>query len=57
MTIFGRVVRWLRGRPVWAGNRYDPGDTMEPLKGIIRSCFKLGFGIVVERGNLILWNL
>jgi hypothetical protein len=26
MTIFGRVVRWLRGRPVWAGNRYDPGD-------------------------------
>ena len=27
MTIFGRVVRWLRGRPVWAGNRYDPGDT------------------------------
>jgi len=28
MTIFGRVVRWLRGRPVWAGNRYDPGDTV-----------------------------
>ena len=27
MTIFGRVVRWLRGRPVWAGNRYDPGDS------------------------------
>jgi len=26
MTIFGRVVRWLRGRPVWAGIRYDPGD-------------------------------
>jgi hypothetical protein len=26
MTIFGRVVRWLRGRPVWAGNRYDPRD-------------------------------
>ena len=26
MTIFGRVVKWLRGRPVWAGNRYDPGD-------------------------------
>ena len=19
-------MRWLRGRPVWAGNRYDPGD-------------------------------
>ena len=28
MTIFGRVVRWLRGRPVWAGNRYDPGDRL-----------------------------
>jgi hypothetical protein len=27
MSIFGRVVRWLCGRPVWAGNRYDPGDT------------------------------
>jgi len=26
MTIFGCVVRWLRGRPVWAGNRYDPED-------------------------------
>jgi hypothetical protein len=26
MTIFGCVVRWLRGLPVWAGNRYDPGD-------------------------------
>jgi len=29
MTISGRVVRWLRGQPVWAGNRYDPGDTAE----------------------------
>jgi hypothetical protein len=28
MTIFGRVVRWLRGRPIWAGNRYDPGDNI-----------------------------
>jgi hypothetical protein len=28
ITIFGRVVRWLRGRPVRAGNRYDPGDTL-----------------------------
>jgi len=27
MTVFGCVVRWLRGRPVWAGNRYDPGDS------------------------------
>jgi hypothetical protein len=27
MTIFGRVARWLRGLPVWAGNRFDPGDT------------------------------
>ena len=26
MTIFGRVVRWLRRRPRLAGNRYDPGD-------------------------------
>lgn len=26
---------------------------MEPLKGIIRSCFKLGFGIVAERGHTI----
>jgi hypothetical protein len=29
MTIFGRVVRLLGGRPVWAANRYDPGDTVE----------------------------
>jgi len=29
MAIFGRVVRWLRGRPVWAGNRYDPEDKRE----------------------------
>jgi len=28
MTIFGRVVRWMRGRPLWAGNRYNPGDTL-----------------------------
>jgi len=27
--------------------------TMEPLKGIIRSCFKLGFGTVAERGHTI----
>jgi len=27
MTIFGHVVRWLRGRPVWAGNCYNPRDT------------------------------
>ena len=26
MMIFGCVVRWLRGQPIWAGNRYDPGD-------------------------------
>jgi hypothetical protein len=32
MTIFGRVVRWLRGRPVWAGNRYDPGDRIGDTK-------------------------
>jgi len=25
MTTVGRVVRWLRRRPVWAGNRYDSG--------------------------------
>jgi hypothetical protein len=31
MTIVGRVVRWLRGWPVWAGNRYDPGDTIGNL--------------------------
>jgi len=24
MTIFGRVVRWLRGWRVWSANRYDP---------------------------------
>jgi hypothetical protein len=29
MTIFGRVVRWLRGRLVWAGNRYDPRDSIK----------------------------
>jgi hypothetical protein len=29
MTILGRVVKWLRGRSVWAGNRYDPGDSPE----------------------------
>jgi len=43
MTIFGRVVRWLRGRPVWAGNRYDPGDSAvhEPsrFKILTNSCF------------------
>ena len=36
MTIFGGVVRWLRGRPVRAGNRYDPGDntiTSERIHG------------------------
>jgi len=24
MTIFERVARWLRGRPIWAGNRLRP---------------------------------
>jgi len=26
MTIFGPVVRWLRGQPIWAEHRDDPGD-------------------------------
>ena len=26
MTIFGPMVRWLCGWPVWARNRYHPGD-------------------------------
>ena len=37
MTIFGRVVRWLRGRPVWAGNRYDPGDKSKAFSAVLIS--------------------
>jgi len=37
MIIFGHVGRWLRGRPVWSGNCYDPGDTL-PRSSCDRCC-------------------
>jgi len=49
MTIFGRVVRWLRGRPVWAGNRYDPGDSHTPARNVhaLENMFLLDLLLVV----------
>jgi len=44
MIIFGRVVRWLRGRPVWAGNCYDPGDTIYPTHTLFYIFMQTGMG-------------
>jgi len=44
MTIFGCVVRWLRGRPVWAGNLHDPGDTNGTHHAFENSKLSMTFG-------------
>jgi hypothetical protein len=54
MSIFGRVVRWLRGRPVWAGNRYDPGDTdRNPYSCMIY--LMLSFNAVMSWLRIVVW--